>query len=224
MPKTRRHVPINIGRFLRDRLGKTREFSQVYEKAKIKLVHMMRITVVSPCKRGIVVISPCKQRIVMRFFIVVLSTLFITPALAGIGPLLGPVDVVDTEETGYVGLVWTLNGGISQTPEVSVGFQSVDVEANGDIDEGYDINLRFAWNDMNLPTDYSLRASSLFGDIDMITNLGLGITNKGNVLATAGVQGDYLRIGLDLSGAGLEATGEVLSLELPDAPEIEFAP
>ena len=35
---------------------------------------------------------------------------------------------------------------------------------------------------------------------------------------------NYLRIGLDLSGAGLEATGEVLSLELPDAPEIEFAP
>ena len=159
----------------------------------------------------------------MRFFIVVLSTLFISPALAG-GPLLGPVTLVDTEETGYVGLVWTLNGGISQTPEVSVGFQSVDVETNGDIDEGYDINLRFAWNDMNLPTDYSLRASSLFGDIDMITNLGLGITNKGNVLATAGVQGDYLRIGLDLSGAGLEATGEVLSLELPEAPDASEGP
>ena len=91
--------------------------------------------------------------------------------------------------------------------------------ANSLHDEGYDIILRFAWNAMRLPTNYSLRASSLFGDNDTITNVGLGLNHNGKLLLTAGVQVDYLRVGLDLSANGLKTTGEILSLELPDAPQ-----
>jgi len=151
----------------------------------------------------------------MKFFIVLLVSLFVSPALAGMVLYPSP----DREETGYVGMVWTLSGGLNQTPEVNVGFQSSDVAFNGDIDEGYDISLRFAWNAMRLPTNYSLRASSLFGDNDTITNVGLGLNHNGKLLLTAGVQVDYLRVGLDLSANGLKTTGEILSLELPDAPQ-----
>ena len=119
----------------------------------------------------------------MKFFIVLIVSLFVSPALAGMVLYPSP----DREETGYVGLVWTLSGGLNQTPEVNVGFQSADVAFNGDIDEGYDISLRFAWNAMRLPTNYSLRASSLFGDNDTITNVGLGLNHNGKLLLTAGV-------------------------------------
>ena len=111
-----------------------------------------------------------------------------------------------------------MSGGFNQTPDVSAGFQSVDVESNGDIDTGYDINLRFTFAGVSLPETYSLRASSLFGDADGIGNIGIGFTSDGNWLPTAGLQGDYARLGIDVGAQGLMMTGEVLSVELPNAP------
>ena len=154
----------------------------------------------------------------MRIYLVMLLSLFVTPALAGAPIPYVVTQVTETEETGYVGLVWTLGGGFNQTPQISAGFQSVDMESSGDVDDGYDINLRFALNGARLPETYSLRASQLFGEKDGIGNVGIGITNGGNWLATAGIQGDHVRLGVDLTAEGMTTHGELLSLELADTP------
>jgi hypothetical protein len=159
----------------------------------------------------------------MRFYLVMLLSLFVTPAFAVPGSYPpSEFSTVDTEEAAYVGLVWSLSGGLSQTPDVSVGFQSVDIESDGDIDSGYDINLRFALNGVSLPETYSMRASSLFGDDEAIGNIGIGFTSGGSWLATVGLQGDYGRLGVDAAANGLTLTGELLTLELPDKPEAEL--
>jgi len=154
----------------------------------------------------------------MRFLIPVLLSFFISPAMAGFSPYSPTaLNSAGTEETGYVGLVWSLGAGMNQTPEVSLGFQSVDTESDGDVDSGLDVNLRFAFNGINLPEAYSVRASSLFGDADGIGSVGIGLTNDGNWLVTAGFQVDYGRLRVDASFDGLVFTGELLSLELPDS-------
>ena len=158
----------------------------------------------------------------MRIYFVMLLSLFVTPSLAGIPYAPTLQNVVDTEETAYVGLVWSLSGGFNQTPDVSAGFQSVDVESNGDIDTGYDINLRFTFAGVSLPETYSMRASSLFGDDEAIGNIGIGFTSGGSWLATVGLQGDYGRLGVDAAANGLTFTGELLTLELPDKPKAEL--
>ena len=159
----------------------------------------------------------------MRLYLVMLLSLFVTPAFAGDGrysPTL--FSTVDTEETAYVGLVWSLSGGLSQTPDLSAGFQSVDIESDGDIDSGYDVNLRFALNGVSLPETYSVRASSLFGDDEAIGNIGIGFTSGGSWLATVGLQNDYGRLGVDAAANGLTFTGELLTLELPNKPKAEL--
>ena len=159
----------------------------------------------------------------MRFYLVMLLSLFVTPAFAVPGSYPpSEISTVDTEEAAYVGLVWSLSGGLSQTPDVSVGFQSVDIESDGDIDSGYDINLRFALNGVSLPETYSVRASSLFGDDEAIGNIGIGFTSGGSWLATVGLQGDYGSLGVDAAANGLTFTGELLTLELPDKPKAEL--
>ena len=159
----------------------------------------------------------------MRFYLVMLLSLFVTPAFAVPGSYPpSEFSTVDTEEAAYVGLVWSLSGGFNQTPDVSAGFQSVDIESDGDIDSGYDINLRFALNGVSLPETYSMRASSLFGDDEAIGNIGIGFTSGGSWLATVGLQGDYGRLGVDAAANGLTFTGELLTLELPDKPKAEL--
>ena len=159
----------------------------------------------------------------MRFYLVMLLSLFVTPAFAGGGIYPAtPFSTVDTEAAAYVGLVWSLSGGLSQTPDLSAGFQSVDIESDGDIDSGYDINLRFALNGVSLPETYSVRASSLFGDDEAIGNIGIGFTSGGSWLASVGLQGDYGRLGVDADANGLTLTGELLTLELPDKPKAEL--
>ncbi len=158
----------------------------------------------------------------MRLYLVMLLSLFVTPAFAGASYPATPFSTVDTEEAAYVGLVWSLSGGLSQTPDVSAGFQSVDVESDGDIDSGYDVNLRFALNGVSLPETYSVRASSLFGDDEAIGNIGIGFTSGGSWLASVGLQGDYGRLGVDADANGLTLTGELLTLELPDKPKAEL--
>jgi hypothetical protein len=159
----------------------------------------------------------------MRFYLVMLLSLFVTPAFAGIPYAPTASLTVDTEEAAYVGLIWSLSGGLSQTPDLSAGFQSVDIESDGDIDSGYDINLRFALNGLSLlPEIYSMRASSLFGDDEAIGNIGIGFTSGGSWLATVGLQGDYGRLGMDAAANGLTFTGELLTLELPDKPKAEL--
>ena len=44
----------------------------------------------------------------MRIYLVMLLSLFVTPALAGAPIPYVVTQVTETEETGYVGLVWTL--------------------------------------------------------------------------------------------------------------------
>ena len=66
----------------------------------------------------------------MRIYLVMLLSLFVTPALAGAPIPYVVTQVTETEETGYVGLVWTLGGGFNQTPQISAGFQSVDMESS----------------------------------------------------------------------------------------------
>ena len=149
----------------------------------------------------------------MRLYLVMLLSLFVTPAFAGDGRYAPTLfSTVDTEETAYVGLVWSL----------SAGFQSVDIESDGDIDSGYDVNLRFALNGVSLPETYSMRASSLFGDDEAIGNIGIGFTSGGSWLATVGLQGDYGRLGMDAAANGLTFTGELLTLELPNKPKAEL--
>ena len=154
----------------------------------------------------------------MRFYLVLLLSLFVTPAVAGIS--IQPIEskATDTEENAYVGLVWSLTGGVSQTPDVSIGFQSVDVNSAGDIDAGYDLNLRFTLNGLGLPETYTTRASHVFGDADAPGTVGIGLTSDGSWVLSAGAQGDNVRLGIDYGAQGVGFTGEVLTLEKIDTP------
>ncbi len=161
----------------------------------------------------------------MRKFFVLLFVFFSGPALAGslpIGPGPGPVSVedrVEREDRGYVGLVWALRGGLKQSPQLTVGFQSLDVESNSDVDTGFDANIRFSLNGWTLPNEYSIRLAHLFGEREAVGNVGAGYdSGTQSYFATLGVQDGSVRLGADITMETVTPSLELLTLSRREAP------
>jgi hypothetical protein len=166
------------------------------------------------------------EEFTMRSLIMVLLLAMSSPtiAIAGFQFPANMVDVEATEESAYAGLAWSLGSGASRTPEVSIGFQSIDIDTSEDIKGGFDVNFRFALDGANLPNSYDLRVSHLFGEADMIGNAGIGYDSATRSLfATLATQTDHLRLGADFDGSSIAPSAEILSLHGPDAPQPKVA-
>ena len=159
----------------------------------------------------------------MKKFFVLVFVLFSSPTFAGVlinGP--SPVlleDRVDREDRGYVGLVWALGGGLQQTPKLTLGFQSLDIKSNSDVDTGFDTNIRFSLNGLALPNEYSIRLAHLFGERDAVGNVGVGYASgTQSYFATLGVQDGTVRLGADITMETVTPSLELLTLSRRKAP------
>ncbi|MDB2668830.1 hypothetical protein N9Y74_03030 [Alphaproteobacteria bacterium] len=128
-------------------------------------------------------------------------------------------DRVDREDRGDVGLVWALGGGLQQTPKLTLGFQSLDIKSNSDVDTGFDTNIRFSLNGWTLPNEYSIRLAHLFGEREAVGNVGAGYdSGTQSYFATLGVQDGSVRLGADITMETVTPSLELLTLSRREAP------
>lgn len=100
-----------------------------------------------------------------------------------------------TDNKVYAGLVWTLNHQSSHLPDLSIGFRSLKVNSNNDVNGG-DLNGRVSFNG-GLAFD-SLRLVYVGGNRDIRGNLGVGYSFKQKSLLANGVlEGPYVKVGSD---------------------------
>ena len=129
-------------------------------------------------------------------------------------PVLQGENKVDkTENRGYAGLSWKLDGSL--IPDLSFGFRSLRVDSN-DRTEGFDVNGRLSLKDKTFD---SVRLSYTGGNRDAQGSLGLGYSlSQNSVLGTAAINGEHIRLGSDylLSSNSFSPYVEVNSLGKPD--------
>lgn len=100
-----------------------------------------------------------------------------------------------TDNNVYIGLVWTLNHQISYLPDLSVGFRSLKINSNNDVNGG-DLSGRIRFNEG--PSFDSIRLVYVGGNREIQGNLGGGYSFKQkSLLAVAAVESAYIKVGSD---------------------------
>jgi hypothetical protein len=121
-----------------------------------------------------------------------------------------------TDNRVYAGLSWELGGGQGLMPSFQLGFRTLRVKSSDSVN-GADISLRIKY-DRGLVLD-STRLVYVGGNRDVQGNLGLGYSFVGSgMLATAAIQGPYLRLGTDFmfGDKSFKPYVELNSLAKPD--------
>ena len=123
-------------------------------------------------------------------------------------------DVEDSKDEAFVGFNWALGGSL--TPELILGFRSVDVNSDGDV-EGAGTSISFSL----LKTSFDkIKVFGIKGNDDLAGELGFGFSliNQG-WLGTLGAQGDHFNISADLlTKGGFQLNGELNSTDY-EAPD-----
>lgn len=122
-----------------------------------------------------------------------------------------------TENRAYAGLVWTLGGQTGLVPSVVVGARSLAVRDNDSVSGG-DVSVR-----LNVFGGFgvdSLRLVYVGGSRDVQGNIGGGYSFVGaGVLATAAIEGPYVRVGADyaINSGRITPYAEINSLKKPES-------
>jgi hypothetical protein len=104
----------------------------------------------------------------------------------------GDSKVFKTDNRGYAGLAWKLDGSL--IPDLSFGFRSLRVDSNDNV-QGGDLNARINLKDKSFD---SMRLSYVGGSRDVAGNIGVGYSMKqSSFLGTAAIEGAYIRLGSD---------------------------
>ena len=104
----------------------------------------------------------------------------------------GDSKVFRTDNRGYAGLAWKIDGSL--IPDLSFGFRSLRVDSNDDI-QGADLNARISLKDKTFD---SVRLSYVGGSRDIAGNIGVGYSiTQSSFLGTAAIEGAYVRLGSD---------------------------
>ena len=122
-----------------------------------------------------------------------------------------------TTSRWYTGLVWEIGGQQGMTPDIVFGYRSLTVK-NTDQVNGGDANLRFKFKDSSLSLD-SARLAYVGGKPTVLGNVGVGYSfTQSSPLATAAVQGGYLRLSTDylFTQNKFQFFGEVNTLRKPE--------
>jgi hypothetical protein len=129
----------------------------------------------------------------------------------------GDVSGKQTTSRWYTGLVWELGGRQSTTPDIVLGFRSLNVKNINEVSGG-DANLRFKIKDSSLSLD-SARLAYVGGKPSMLGNAGVGYSfTHSSPLATLAVQGNYWRFSTDylLAQNKFHFFGEINTLKKPE--------
>lgn len=142
------------------------------------------------------------MHVLLRWASVVGLIVFVPGASAGLPPAY-PATVTyiekggtETQNKGYVGLAWSLDGHISWLPNfLLAGYRSLKVKFDESV-EGSEAQVRVKLRE-GIALD-SARATFLTGKTSALGNAGLGYSwAEHNLLVTGAAQTDYARAGLD---------------------------
>ncbi len=125
----------------------------------------------------------------------------------------GDSKVFRTDNRGYAGLAWKLDGSV--IPDLSFGFRSLRVDSNDNV-QGADLNARISLKDKTFD---SVRLSYVGGSRDVAGNIGVGYSvTQSSLLATVAIEGAYVKLGSDflLSSNSFSPYIETNSLSKPN--------
>ncbi|WP_290699751.1 hypothetical protein [Amphritea sp.] len=125
-------------------------------------------------------------------------------------------DVEESKDEAFIGFNWALGGSL--TPELILGFRSVDVNSDGDV-EGAGTSISFSL----LKTSFDkIKVFGIKGNDDLAGELGFGFSLLNQSwLGTLGAQGDHFNIGADLlKQGGFQLNGQLNSTDY-EAPDQE---
>ncbi|MDO6562179.1 hypothetical protein Q4488_02180 [Amphritea sp. 1_MG-2023] len=157
-----------------------------------------------------------------------ITQLFLSSALlilsfssfAGIAPPMTTLtDVEESKDEIFAGLNWELGGSL--TPQLVIGFRSVDVKSDGDV-EGAGTSISFSLLEKRFD---KFKLFGIKGNDDVAGELGVGygFINQ-HWLAMLGAQGDYINIGINLTQpAGFGFHGELNTTDFK-APDQKSTP